>query len=52
MLESEIRLEIIVAADDNGVLFVEGIGIDSRVEADKSANKVLILSFLKRNGDN
>lgn len=51
-ISPERRNEIIVAADDNGVLFVEGIGIDSRVEADKSANKVLILSFLKRNGDN
>lgn len=46
----EKRNGIVVAADDNGVLFVEGIGVDSRVEADKKTNRVLVLSFLKKWG--
>lgn len=48
----EKRNGIVVAADDNGVLFVEGIGVDSRAETNKSTKKVLVLSFLNRNGDN
>ncbi len=46
----EKRNGIVVAADDKGVLFVEGIGVDARVEADKSTNKALILSFQKKWG--
>lgn len=42
----ETRNEIVVVADDEGVVAVEGIGADSHKLADKKSKRILILSFL------
>lgn len=46
----EKRNGIVVAADDKGVFFVEGIGVDARVQTDNETNKALILSFKNKWG--
>ena len=42
----EARNAIVVAADESGVVAVEGIGVDSYKLADKNTERILILSFL------
>lgn len=42
----EARNAIVVAADESGVVAVEGIGVDSHKLADKNTERILILSFL------